>query len=351
MSDLKKLTAELDCELESILTNSDGSDEVTIYLRNYLRYSLLRRYLKWLLCISIVIAILCASIYYIPFLNWNASAIGRLALIKLVLPYYDWQHLYRSRCLIEQAKEDKFTYKDEAKGYYEFNKDKCAICEKLSGIDRISSTTYATLQSVYLSRDNPVIIDDSHAVWPNQPDVSENFIEFLFDLPDLRNSIPCNIGTNLLQVRSGNSPKLQHLLRQMSKIDSKGWFLHFRNCDFDAVKSSRLIFPLKHRPYFISSHLPPFHTSWILLSKHYNISTEKHLPVKDLVIVLQMSGTLSGRLTVRRDCKEICSDQMLKLNAGESLVFNAQMWDFYYIHNINSHANLTITTIHEIQID
>lgn len=131
MSNLKKLTAELNSELEAILITPDGSDEVVKYLKKHLRYSLFRRYLKWLIYTSIVISILCASIYYIPLLNWNASAIGRLALIKLVLPYYDWQYLYRSRCLIEKAKEDKFSYKDENKAYDVFNKDECGICENL----------------------------------------------------------------------------------------------------------------------------------------------------------------------------------------------------------------------------
>lgn len=205
---------------------------------------------------------------------------------------------------------------------------------------------------MYLSRDHPVIINDSHDVWPNQPDVPEDFVEFLQTSPSLSYSIPCNIGTNLIQIRN-EPPKLQHLLRQTTKIDedpSEGWFLHFRNCDFEAVKASRATFPLKNRPYFISSHLPPFHTSWILLSKHYEMTAEKRLPLKDLVIVLQLSGQISGRLTVQKDCKDICSDQEFELNAGEALVFNAQMWNFYY-RNSKIQAIFTITFIQEIHAD
>lgn len=80
------------------------------------------------------------------------------------------------------------------------------------------------------------------------------------------------------------------------------------------------------------------------------MTTEKRLPVKDLVIVLQLNGQMSGRLTVQMDCKDLCSDQLFELNAGEALVFNAQMWNFYY-RNIYSHANLTITFIQEIHAD
>ncbi|XP_055299919.1 uncharacterized protein LOC129567275 [Sitodiplosis mosellana] len=349
MSDLEKLSTVLNSELEVILSNSDGSDEVKKYLKTYVRFSLLRRYIKCMIFVLIAIATVCASIYYIPILNWNASAIGRLVLIKHVLPYYDWQHLYKSRCLVEKFGDGKTTSTEEYNDYGELNRDDCAVCENLVSIDRVSDATFGLLQDVYLSRDHPVIINDSHGIWPNQPDVLEDFIEFLLSSPNLKYSTPCNIGTNLVQIRD-DSPKLQYLLRQTGKVESKGWFLHFRNCDFEAVKASRATFSLKNRPYFISSHLPPFHTSWIILSKHYGMPIEKRLPVKDLVIVLQLNGQISGRLTTLRHCKDFCLDHNFELNAGEALVFNAQMWNFYY-RNIDLQANLTITFIQEIHAD
>lgn len=370
MSDLSKLSVELNSELESILASSTDNDEVIQYLNSHIRYRLLRRYLAWLGIITATVAILSASIYYIPALNWNASAIGRLVLINCVLPYYNWKPLYNSRCLIERSQEGE----QIGKAYTEFTTDDCAVCENLGNlnqkksipygsvkwsilfsdqIDRISNATYGRLQSVYLSRDHPVLIIDSHDIWrePNVdfPDEDANFIDFLLTIPQLRYSIPCNIGTNLLKIRNG-SPKLQTLLRQSSKLGSKGWFLHFRNCDFDAVKASRAIIATQNRPYFLSTHLPPFHFSWLLLSQNFETKIAKRLPLNDLAIVLQLSGKLKGRLTVPKECKTICSDLEFKLNAGEALVFNAQLWKFYY-HNINLQANLTITFIQEIQTD
>lgn len=194
-----------------------------------------------------------------------------------------------------------------------------------------------------------MIINDSHDIWPNQPDVPDDFIEFLLSSPSLKYSTPCNVGTNLLQIRD-DTPKLQYLLRQTRKMESKGWFLYFRNCEFEAVKASRATFSLKNRPYFISAHLPPFHTSWILLSKQFEMSVEKRVPVKDLVIVLQLNGQILGRLAAQSNCKEFCSDQEYELNAGEALVFNSKMWKFYY-RNINLQSNLTITFIQEIHAD
>lgn len=131
MPDLEKLTSELNSEMEVILSESDGSDEVKKYLKTYVRLSTFRRYIKWIVSISIAITIVCASIYYIPILNWNASAIGRLVLIKLVLPYYDWQYLYKSRCLVEKFRNEVSTTNEEFKDYDEFNRDECSVCENL----------------------------------------------------------------------------------------------------------------------------------------------------------------------------------------------------------------------------
>lgn len=134
MSDIKQLSAVLNSELDVVLSNLDGSDETRKYLKNYFRYLVLRRCVKWIVVISIVISVVSASIYYIPFLNWNASAIGRLVLIKLVLPYYDWQYLYKSRCLVEKS-VDVTTTSDG--GYTDdggFNSAECAVCENLGNI-------------------------------------------------------------------------------------------------------------------------------------------------------------------------------------------------------------------------
>lgn len=219
------------------------------------------------------------------------------------------------------------------------------------GIDRISNTTYGELQSVYFSRDQPVIISDSHDAWPNQNDVPESFIEFLQTLPKLRHSIPCNILTNLLQTRN-DAPNLQRLLRQTIEIGSTEWFLQFRNCEFEAVKASRAIFPLKYRPYYISNHLPPFHSSWLFLSHHYELLNEKRLPVKDLVFVFQLQGHVIGHLSAIKKCHAICEDQKFQLSEGEALIFNAEMWNFYYRNQINElQSKSTITFIQEIQSD
>lgn len=380
-----ELSGDLNSELEGILSTSNETEEVLKYLQNYLRHSFFCRCIKWFVLLSLVIASFCLSIYYIPIVNWNASAIGRLALIKLILPFYDWKYLYNSRCFIESFPFEKPTEAGFYENDEETNIDECTICEGLGnfntillnnviiitmstklnlvdyffficcyisvGIDRISNATYGELQSVYFSRDLPVIISDSHDAWPNQNDGPENFIEFLQGLPKLRYSVPCNILTNLLQIRR-DAPNLQRLLKQSIEIGSTEWFLQFRNCEFEAVKASRAIFPLKYRPYYISNHLPPFHTSWLLISNHYEMANENRLPVKDLVFVFQLQGHVIGHLSAMKKCREFCEDQKFELHAGEALIFNAEMWNFYYRNTITElHSKSTITFIQEIQTD
>lgn len=197
-------------------------------------------------------------------------------------------------------------------------------------------------------RDHPVIITDSHDV----DHIPEDFIAFLKTLPHLRTSIPCNTVTNLLQIRD-DQLNLNRLLDQTKKVGAKEWFLHFRNCEFDAVKGSRAIFPQKYHPYFMSNHLPPFHSSWLLISSQPQLLNEKRLPLKDLVFVLQLKGKLAGRLAVQKKCTFACADQDFRLNAGEALIFNAEMWDFSY-HNITPESNsesLAATFIQEIRTD
>lgn len=193
-----------------------------------------------------------------------------------------------------------------------------------------------------------MIIGDSHDV----DHVPEDFIAFLKALPHLRTSIPCNTVTNLLQIRN-EQLNLNRLLDQTKKVGTKEWFLHFRNCEFDAVKGSRAIFPQKYNPYFMSNHLPPFHSSWILISNQSQLLNEKRLPVKDLVFVFQLKGELAGRLIVQKKCTFSCANQHFRLNAGEALIFNAEMWDFFY-HNTSSESNsesLAVTFIQEIRTD
>lgn len=216
-------------------------------------------------------------------------------------------------------------------------------------IDRIENITFDVLQNFYLYRDLPVIIKKSHLPWPNRDNVPDDFIEFLESNEKLMNSVPCNVASNLFQTQN-RSPKLRGLFRQIDLSVSSEWFLHFRNCDFDAVKASRTIIPHKIRPRILSPHLSPYRFSWILLSENYDMPNAKRLIVMNTVFVFQLSGRIIGELKTVDDCHNICSNQEFELNAGESLVFNARMWNFFYRTAV-SDSKPIVSFIQEIEID
>lgn len=217
-------------------------------------------------------------------------------------------------------------------------------------IDRITNTSYGELQNLYILRNRPVIITDSHDAWKNKF-AKDDFLHFLQSMPLLMDSIPCNFVSNALQTQN-NPLTLRKIIRQMEIIDSNtddGWFLHFRNCEFEAIKATRAIVSIKKRPYYMSSHLPPFRSSWILMSHNCEMAAMKNLMVKDFVIVLQLRGEIAGRLVAQEACKGFCKGQEFQLRAGEALLFMASMWNFLY-KPIADATDLkqTITFIQEI---
>lgn len=152
---------------------------------------------------------------------------------------------------------------------------------------------------------------------------------------------------------------LQKILRQIERLPlEEKWFFHFRNCQFESVKASRAIVPHHRRPYFLPNHLPPFRSSWLLVSHQYEL-TSKHaddenrglklLNVRDLVIVMQLHGEIEGSLEVSAPCASHCADLTFKLTAGQSIVFVADFWNLYYGPIANANDDLATTFIIELE--
>lgn len=118
MANIEKLNE----ELEEILKTQIGAADI---LRRYLLHRSIFKCIKWWIFIGIV----CSSVYYIPVLNWNASAIGRLVMIKWILPIYDWRHLYNARCLISVSPSQSDSIESGSSNDVDSNGDICAVCE------------------------------------------------------------------------------------------------------------------------------------------------------------------------------------------------------------------------------
>lgn len=134
MSNSKESIATLNKQFESIFVHSNEIDETIKYLISYFRRLFIRRCVQLLIFLGFLASIY-PLVYYIPILNWNASAIGRLALINLILPAYNWQHLYNSRCLIEISPTQRMISADnQEETYVAFDGEECTVCESLGNL-------------------------------------------------------------------------------------------------------------------------------------------------------------------------------------------------------------------------
>lgn len=67
---------------------------------------------------------------HFPLINWNLSAIFRLALVK-ILPYWNWTHLYDEKCLVSfynNGDRSSGVSRDQAAEIGRLNE--CSVCEK-----------------------------------------------------------------------------------------------------------------------------------------------------------------------------------------------------------------------------
>lgn len=137
MSNIKESIATLNKQFESIFAHSNEIDEPIKYLKNYFRRIFIRKCIQLAIFLGFL-ALIYSLVYYIPIFNWNASAIGRLALIKLILPAYNWQYLYNSRCVIETSSSQQMIRADDnqQETYAGFNDDECTVCESLGNLEK-----------------------------------------------------------------------------------------------------------------------------------------------------------------------------------------------------------------------
>lgn len=143
----------------------------------------------------------------------------------------------------------------------------------------------------------------------------------------------------------GSYSSVDNLLNLASSTDN--WFLHYRNCEFLAIKNSRAIV---QRPYYLSPHLNPFDSSWLLLSKNYTMAETKTLDVRGMVLALQLEGIIQITLTPKEFCLDFCAGRDVLLKAGQALLFTTELWQFgYKTININRDEDATATFLQEIE--
>lgn len=313
----------------------------------YLRIKLLKKYFF----IALLLVILW-SIFQVSVVNWNLVAIGRIILIKL-LPFWSWTHLHDAKCLLDYP----LASNTDDHVVSEKHTLDCSVCENIGNskninesrwwfqreasiynffadsIQRTWNTDYTFINEEFLERGLPVILINSHPPWPE-----DNFTQHLLTLEPLMESSPCEMSSNLIVRRLAN---LHELIERVQKVDEQSWFIHFRNCDFPAVKASRLI---ASRPGFFSPHLEPAYSSWVLMSRNYDYPAPKDLTLEGIVLVRQLLGRGVFRLSSRGKCLEECGKYTVNVKSGEALLFTTDLWDFSYYTSESSIKSVTFIT-------
>lgn len=95
-----------------------------------------RRALRRAGVVLVALAVALVAVAYVPTLNWTAAAVGRLVLIRGVLPWWDWRHLDGDLCVwpkIMGAEEvadrnDAGTWEEEAN---DAGRETCVYCEQI----------------------------------------------------------------------------------------------------------------------------------------------------------------------------------------------------------------------------
>lgn len=164
---------ELNRDFEYLLNSTDDESIkkcLTAVIVKEIRVTLFRKWFKVLLLIAFVLS----QFYVIPFLNWNASAIGRIAMIK-VLKIWDWRYLYSVECLIERKVDDDHTPVSTDNIVID-----CSFCENIGKNRDLpilpSPSPLPTRNSVFLFQRSCVMIGTFHIL-------SSNRITSIEDIP------------------------------------------------------------------------------------------------------------------------------------------------------------------------
>lgn len=253
---------------------------------------------------------------YIDTIHWNLSAIGRIALIKL-LPLFDWRHMKNKQCLVEK-------YSDVPVGIF-FN---CDLCENIKTIDIRDSLEEDILEERFINLDGPVVLTGGLEHWPR----NATFInELLMDV-DFSNSFPCKLSSNIVK----DVTTAAEIMTKAKHFDE--FFLHFQNCEQDAMRALR---KFTFRPDNLPASYSPSTYNWIIWNRNYNTTGYKAVDlVEKLTVFGQIVGSTNIKLLPRSNCEQSCSILNFPLLQGEMLIFTS-LWDLEYKCNETS-ENLAV---------
>ncbi|XP_064620957.1 uncharacterized protein LOC135483839 [Lineus longissimus] len=243
---------------------------------------------------------------------------SRIAMVKLVLPYWDWQYLYDRQCAMENP-------------YFEGDriyKEDCEICDDLKGIPRETNISHVDLMEQYMNRDLPVIITDAIDDWPAMHKFNVTFLEQLFlKTPGMKDYSGCYFGSNLRSVHGNN----KQFLKKAAAGILQNYYAHWENCMLPVAKGMREFY---ERPYFLPPSTDMHRVNWVFISKNYRGKNFKPIPLEaPFIWYAQLKGESTVKALPKYPCNETCQAPVETLQEGEMLFMTDRIWFLDYLPN------------------
>jgi len=269
---------------------------------------------------SILVAILLFTLAWKnwDYFSWRITALTRMLMFQ-ILPYFDWRYLKHEPCLVP-----KFFQKKNNNEVLEepFN---CDLCETFIDFEDFFVDHDATdVIRQYLEVDHPVIVSGAIEHWTTSS--PEELLSLLLDRKEFANSVPCNFFSNFHNPKKSPGASLKEIFTKKHNFDS--FFLHFQNCDLEAMKILR---NFTYRPWAVPEEIAPVTYNWLIWNRKYNPVKYKKLElIEKYALIGQMFGSTQLKLVPRKNCKDKCDVIEGVLPSGYTLMFTS-LWDIEYL--------------------
>lgn len=278
--------------------------------------------LYWSASILLVILVFTLAWKNWEYTSWRITALTRILMIQ-ILPYFDWTYLKHEPCLVPKFFQGK---KNDGVLEEPFN---CDLCETFIDfedffVDQDSFDDVTEVIRQYLEVDHPVIVSGSIEHWAtNSP---EELLSHLLDHKEFANSVPCNFFSNFHNPKKSPGASLKEVFTKKHNFDS--FFLHFQNCDLEAMKVLR---NFTYRPWVVPEEIAPVTYNWLIWNRKYNPVKYKKLElIEKYALIGQMLGSTQLKLVPRKNCKDKCDVIEGVLPSGYILMFTS-LWDIEYL--------------------
>lgn len=275
-----------------------------------------RERINSIIFISLVVVVV-AVLYQVEATAEFISAVGKIGMVKLVLPYWDWTTIHARDCLFENPYREPGGITEED----------CEPLVNLSKVERVENLSQDAMTEDHLFIAVPVIVTDAMTDWRAVKDVNfgvEYIAELYNDDPILSETSVCSVsGLDMAST-------LQGFFKKMHTLDN--FQVHWGHCKLPAAKVLRQYY---RRPYFLPGMVEADPKNFIIVGGRNDEETMPEYRGFDpanmqVTWVSQVKGQFKFKLLPDPVCEEKCEELEGTLNEGETLVYCNDFWYLQY---------------------